>query len=52
LPPELVDAVVEDDAADDDPELDALATENPATLFPVAWPGALSWTKVYRGEPS
>jgi len=28
-----------------------LTTENPPTPFPVAWPGAVSPTNVYRGEP-
>jgi hypothetical protein len=43
--------VEEVDAAAGDP-LDDLAMENPATPFPVTWPGVLSCTKVYRGDPS
>jgi len=50
--PEVVEVVAEDEVAVDDPELAGFATENPATLFPVTWSGALSWTKVYRGNPS
>jgi hypothetical protein len=48
----VVEVVAEDEVAVDDPELAGFATENPATLFPVTWSGALSWTKVYRGNPS
>jgi hypothetical protein len=52
LPVEPAGVVEEEDPAAGDPEPEDLATENLATPFPVTWPGVLSCTKVYRGDPS